>query len=324
MSRQTINIKANHFSPIPKKRNLGRRILRDWQLYLLVLIPLAYLLIFNYGPMYGVQIAFRDYSPRAGITGSPWVGFKWFEKFMGSIQFQRVFFNTLILSLYSLVVGFPLPIIFALGLNALRNERMKKVAQTISYMPHFISVTVMVSIVLMVLSPINGIYGNLYRLFGGSGYPQDFRNLSGSFRHIYVLSGVWQQTGWDSVIYIAALSSVSLELHEAAKMDGASRFKRILYVDLPAILPTIAILFILRCGSIISVGFEKAYLLQSTVNLSTSEIISTYVYKNGLNSFKNFSYGSAVGLFNAVINLVLLLTVNVTTKKMTDGEISLL
>ena len=297
--------------------------MRDWQLYLLVFIPLAYLLIFNYGPMYGVQIAFRDYRPRTGIMGSPWVGLKWFEKFLGSVQFKQVFFNTLILSLYSLIVGFPLPIIFALSLNALRSEKLKKTAQTISYMPHFISVTVMVSIVLMVLSPINGLYGNLYRFFGGEGYPQDFRALSGSFRHIYVFSGVWQQTGWDSVIYLAALSSVSLELHEAAKVDGASRFKRILHVDLPAIIPTIAILFILRCGSIISVGFEKAYLLQSSVNLSTSEIISTYVYKNGMNSFKNFSYGSAVGLFNAVINLVLLLTVNMTTKKMTDGEISL-
>ena len=310
-------------SDYQNKRNLGRRIMRDWQLYLLVFIPLAYLLIFNYGPMYGVQIAFRDYRPRTGIMGSPWVGLKWFEKFLGSVQFKQVFFNTLILSLYSLIVGFPLPIIFALSLNALRSEKLKKTAQTISYMPHFISVTVMVSIVLMVLSPINGLYGNLYRFFGGEGYPQDFRALSGSFRHIYVFSGVWQQTGWDSVIYLAALSSVSLELHEAAKVDGASRFKRILHVDLPAIIPTIAILFILRCGSIISVGFEKAYLLQSSVNLSTSEIISTYVYKNGMNSFKNFSYGSAVGLFNAVINLVLLLTVNMTTKKMTDGEISL-
>ena len=306
-----------------RRKTLLHRIARDWQLYLIVLIPLAYLLIFNYGPMYGVQIAFRDYSPRLGIIGSPWVGWKWFLKFLGSVQFKQVFMNTLILSLYSLVVGFPLPIIFALILNALRSERLKNVTQTISYMPHFISTTVMVSITLMVLSPISGIYGNLYRLFGGDGYPTDFRALASSFRHIYVWSGVWKQLGWDSIIYLAALSAVSPDLHEAAKIDGASRFKRIIHVDLPAIMPTIAILFILRCGSIIGVGFEKAYLLQSSVNLSTSEVISTFVYKNGMNSFKNFSYGSAVGLFNSIINLILLLTVNFTTKKMTDDEVAL-
>ncbi|MBQ9392635.1 MAG: sugar ABC transporter permease [Oscillospiraceae bacterium] len=308
---------------LSKRKSLAHRIARDWQLYLIVLIPLAYLLIFNYGPMYGVQIAFRDYSPRLGIIGSPWVGWKWFIKFLGSVQFKQVFMNTLILSLYSLVVGFPLPIVFALILNALRSERLKNVTQTISYMPHFISTTVMVSITLMVLSPISGIYGNLYRLFGGDGYPTDFRALASSFRHIYVWSGVWKQMGWDSIIYLAALSAVSPDLHEAAKIDGASRFKRIIHVDLPAIMPTIAILFILRCGSIIGVGFEKAYLLQSSVNLSTSEVISTFVYKNGMNSFKNFSYGSAVGLFNSIINLILLLTVNFTTKKMTDDEVAL-
>ena len=305
------------------RKSLGRRILRDWQLYLIVLIPLAYLIIFQYGPMYGVQIAFKDYSPRKGITGSPWVGWKWFERFLNNVQFRQVFFNTLILSLYSLVIGFPLPIVFALILNALRSNKVRGVVQTVSYIPHFISTTVMVSMTLMVLSPISGIYGNVYRLFGGSGYPADFRSTAEAFRHIYVWSGIWKSLGWDSIIYIAALSSVSPDLHEAAKIDGASRFKRMLYVDLPCILPTIAILFILRCGSIISVGFEKAYLLQSTINLQTSEIISTFVFKNGMNSFKNFSYGSAVGLFNSVINLILLLSVNFITKKMTDNEVSL-
>ena len=308
---------------LSRRKSLLHRIARDWQLYLIVLIPLAYLLLFHYGPMYGVQIAFREYSPKLGITGSHWVGWKWFNKFLSSVQFKQVFSNTLILSLYSLIVGFPLPIVFALILNALRSEKLKNTASTISYIPHFISITVMVNITLMVLSPISGIYGNFYRLFGGSGYPTDFRALASSFRHIYVWSGVWKQMGWDSIIYVAALSSVSQDLHEAAKIDGASRFKRVLHVDLPSIMPTIAILFILRCGHIISVGFEKAYLLQSSVNLSTSEVISTFVYKNGMNSFKNFSYGAAVGLFNSVINMILLLTVNFTTKKMTDNEVSL-
>lgn len=309
---------------LARRKSFWHHFARDWQLHLIVLLPLAYLLLFAYGPMYGVQIAFRAYSPKLGIIGSPWVGLKWFEKFLTSVQFKEVFLNTLILSLYALFVGFPLPIIFALILNALRSDKLKNFTQTISYMPHFISTTVMVSITLMVLSPISGIYGNLYRMFGGTGYPEDFRAMASSFRHIYIWSGVWQQMGWDSIIYMAALSAVSPDLHEAAKIDGASRFKRILHVDLPAIAPTIAILFILRCAHIIGVGFEKAYLLQSSVNLSTSEVISTFVYKNGMSSFKNFSYGAAVGLFNSIINLILLFSVNFTTKKMTEDEISLI
>lgn len=297
---------------------------RDWQLYVIIAIPVIYILIFAYGPMYGIQIAFKSYTPVKGIVSSDWVGFKWFAKFMGSVKFKSVFLNTLILSLYSLVVGFPLPIIYALLLNAVRSEKFKKFTQTVSYMPHFIALTVAVSLLFMVLSPINGIYGNIYRLFGGVGYPKDIRASADSFRHLYVWSGVWQQLGWNSIIYVAALSSVSAELHDAAKVDGASRLKRIIHIDFPSILPTVCIMLILRCGSIISVGFEKVYLMQTSVNLSTSEVISTYVFKNGMNTFSNFSYGSAVGLFNSVINLTLLLTVNAITSKLSDKEISFL
>ena len=226
------------------------------------------------------------------------------------------------LSIYS-IATFPLAIIFALILHAMRSEKYKKVVQTVAYIPHFISVTVMVGIITMLFSPVSGIYGNIFRLFGGTGYPEDFRTTSEAFRHLYIWSGVWQSLGWNSIIYIAALSSVSSELHEAAQIDGASRLKRMWHIDIPAILPTIAIQFILRCTNIISVGFEKAYLLQSSLNLGVSEVISTYVYKKGMSSFKSFSYGASVGLFNTTINLILLLSVNYGVRKATEGEISL-
>lgn len=295
---------------------------RDWQLHLLMLFPVVYLIIFDFIPIYGLQIAFRDFRPRAGITGSEWVGFKWFESFLSNYEFGSIFMNTLIISLYSLAT-FPLPIIFALVLNALRSEKYAKVVKTVSYMPHFISTVVMVGILNMLLSPTSGMYGNLYRLFGGSGYPTDIRYLSTTFRHLYIWSGVWQGLGWSSIIYVAALSGVSQELHEAAEIDGASRLKRIWHIDIPAIAPTVAIMLIMRCTSIISVGFEKVYLLQNALNLSVSEVISTYVFKVGLSSFRNYSYGAAVGLFNTAINLSLLVLVNTIVKKSTDGEISL-
>ncbi|MBP3663572.1 MAG: sugar ABC transporter permease [Tyzzerella sp.] len=298
---------------------------RDWQLHVCIWIPMIYVFIFRYIPMYGVQIAFRDYSPAPGkgITGSDWVGFKWFIEFMSNKNFGLYLGNTVILSLYTLVVGFPLPIIFALLLNSIKKERFTKAVQTISYMPHFISMVVFVGIMNMVFSPISGIYGNVYRLFGGKGFPIDFRSTAESFRHLYVWSGVWQNLGWNSIIYISALSGVSAELHEAAQIDGATKFQRMLHIDIPSIAPTIAILLIMRCGSLISVGFEKAFLMQSTLNLPVSEILSTYVYKTGFASFKNFSYGSAVGLWNTAINLVLLMIVNGITKKMTEGDVSL-
>ena len=295
---------------------------RQWQLYLLLLFPIGFIILFDYVPMYGVQIAFRDYRPLTGITGSEWVGFKWFQQFLSNYQFGEIFKNTVVLSLYSFST-FPLPIIFALILHALKSERYKKVVETVSYIPHFISTSVMVGIIMMILSPISGVYGNLYRAFGGSGYPVDFRTSAQAFRHIYIWSGVWQSLGWSTIIYTAALSAVSSELHEAAQLDGASRLKRMWYVDIPAILPTIAIQFILRCAGIISVGFEKTYLLQSPLNTSVSEVIATYVYKVGMASFRSFSYGAAVSLFNTLINLTLLLTVNHTVRKATDNEIAL-
>ena len=296
---------------------------RDWRLYVLIMIPLIYQIIFCYFPMYGVQIAFRDYRPRSGITGSEWVGLQWFKQFLNDRQFGAVFSNTVILSLYSMIASFPLPIIFALTLNCLRSEKYKKTVQTIAYLPHFISTTVMVSIVMLLLSPVCGIYGSFYHLLGGSGYPVDFRSTAGAFRHLYVWSGVWQGLGWSSIIYTSALSAVPAELHEAAKIDGASRFKRVLYVDLPAIAPTIGIMFLMNVSGLIGVGFEKAYMMQTRLNLSTSEVLSTFVYKYGMSSFRDYSFGAAVGLFNTGVNLLLLVITNAIVKKSSDGEIAL-
>lgn len=304
------------------KKKFIKEFRRDWQLYLLILIPVIYTGVYSYGPMYGIQIGFRDFLPNAGITGSQWVGLRWFEKFLNYHKFGQIFMNTLILSLYQLST-FPLAVILALVINALKQERYAKVIKTVSYVPHFISTVVMVSILNLVLSPVSGIYGNLYRAFGGVGYPTDIRPQAAAFRHLYVWSGVWQQLGWNSIIYVSALSGVSAELHEAAQIDGASRFKRMIHIDLPSILPTVCIMFIMRCGHVISVGFEKVYLMQYSMNTDVSEVISTYVYKNGMNNFKNFSYGSAIGLFNTVINVTLLLMVNKITDKLTSGEISL-
>lgn len=300
-----------------------RKMLGQWQLHVLIMIPVIYLLIFHYWPMYGAQIAFRNYRAKKGITGSEWVGLKWFIKFLTNYDFKEILTNTLAISLYQIIVGFPIPVFFALMINAIPNERFKKVTQSITYMPHFISTVVIVAIVQLIFNPINGIYGSVYRLFGGEGYPYDFRGMANTFRHLYVWSGIWQNLGWDTIIYTAALSSVSHDQHEAAMLDGASRWKRVIHVDLPAILPTIGIMLIMRCGRVMSIGFEKVYLMQSQLNLSTSEIISTFVYKTGLGGGGQMSYASAIGLFNSVVNCILLITVNWISKQVSKKEVSL-
>lgn len=300
-----------------------RHLKRDWQLHLLILLPVVYMLVFHYYPMYGAQIAFRQYKAREGLTGSEWVGLKWFVKFITSYNFKDLVTNTLSLSLYQILIGFPLPVIFALMINTVRNEKFKKFVQNITYMPHFISIVVLVSIMNMVFSPINGLYGTLFRAFGGDGYPTDIRGIASSFRHMYVWSGIWQNLGWDTIIYTAALAGVSQELHEAAMLDGASRWKRVIHVDLPAILPTVCIMLIMRFGSIMGVGFEKVYLMQSSLNGNVSEVISTFVYKTAMGSSSQFSYASAIGLFNSVINCTLLILVNWITGKLSDGEVGL-
>ena len=303
--------------------NLKKNFLRDWQLHLMILIPVLYLLIFNYGPMYGIQIAFKDYRTKLGIWGSEFVGLKWFEKFFRYYRVGDIIWNTISLSLYSIIVGFPIPVFLALVLNTVENKRFKKTVQTVSYMPHFISTAILVGILNMVFSPVNGLYGNIFRLFGNEGFPTDFRGTADAFPHLYTWSGIWQGVGWSTIIYTAALSSVSPELHEAAQLDGASRWKRIFHVDLPTIMPTVAINLILRMGDILSIGFEKVYMMQTSLNISKSEVISTYVYASGMSSPRDYSYGTAVGLFNSLVSLGLVLLTNWICKVLTDREVSI-
>lgn len=276
-------------------------------IWLFLLPTLIYFLVFVYFPMYGAQIAFKDFIPVKGIQGSPWVGFKHFTRFFNSPYFSEILGNTLILSIYSLVVGFPLPIAFALMLNYQKNLKFKKIVQTASYAPHFISVVVVCGMILLFTSPSSGIINTLIKALGGE--PIHFMGKAKYFRHIYVWTGIWQDLGWSAIIYIGALAGVSPELHEAAMVDGATIWQRIWHIDIPGILPTIIILLIMNAGSILGVGFEKTYLLQNDMNTKYSEVISTYVYKTGL-SKAQYSYGSAIGLFNSTVNFLILTVVN--------------
>ncbi len=303
-------------------RRLRKKYSRYWQLYVFLLLPLVYIVIFQYIPMVGVQIAFRKFNLQDGIFGSPWVGLHNFKKFFTAYQFQRVITNTLVLSFYAIAASFPFPIIFALALNTIRNQRYKKLVQTITYMPHFISVVVLVGILMQLFHPINGLYGTIVQLFKQKP-PSDIFADPVAFRHLYVWSGIWQHFGYNSIIYLAALTNVSAELHEAAEIDGASRFKRIIHVEIPAILPIITIMLILRTGSVMTIGFEKVFLMQNTLNISASEIISTFVYKKGLASgaANDYSYSAAIGMFNSIVNMILLASVNATAKRINESSL---
>lgn len=280
---------------------------RNYFLYLFLLPALLYILVFSYWPMYGIQIAFKDYLPYEGIGGSPWVGFKHFAKFFQSITFWDLLGNTLSISIYALLASFPLPIILAFMINYTKSEWLKKITQTVTYAPHFISTVVLVGMLSIFLSPRSGFINTIVEMFGGR--PIFFMGEEGWFRHVYVWSGVWQGTGWASIIYIAALSGVSPELHEAAIIDGANKLQRIRYIDFPSLIPTITILLILSMGQIMNVGFEKVLLMQNDLNRGVSEIISTYTYKVGLINAQ-YSYSTAIGLFNNAINFLILLGVN--------------
>lgn len=294
------------------KAGVLRRIGRCWQLYVLMLPALVYIVLFAYKPMYGILIAFKDFSMKKGILASPWVGFKNFERLFSSYWFPIILKNTLTISLLSLVIGFPIPIILALLLNEVRSNKFRSMVQTFSYAPHFISMVVMCGMVAMFLSPTTGVVNKLLNALGMESV--FFMQEAGLFKWVYVLSGVWQGTGWSSVIYFAALSGVDKSLLEAADMDGATRLQKIWHVNLPVILPTILVMLILQCGSLLSVGYEKAYLLQTSSNLTGSEIISTYVYKVGLVQ-SDFSFSTAAGLFNTVVNCIILISANQLSKK---------
>ncbi len=295
------------------KSKFWHKALRNWQLYLMFLPVFLYFLVFHYFPMYGIQIAFKDFSGALGIWGSPWVGLTHFERFFNSNNFSEVLWNTVTISLYSLVVSFPCPILLALMLNEVKNRFFKKVVQTITYAPYFISVVVLAGMIILFLSPQSGIFNMLREALGAE--PINFMYEGKYFKTIYVLSGVWQSTGWGSIIYLSALAGIDPALHEAAVIDGASRLKRIWHINLPGILPTVCIMLIMNCGSIMNVGFEKVFLLMNDINRSSAEVISTYVYKVGLQQ-SQYSFSTAIGLFNSFINFILLITVNTIVKKL--------
>lgn len=293
---------------------------RYWQLTLMLLIPFCFVALFSYGPMYGLQIAFKKFKAIDGIWGSKWVGFDQFIKFFNNYQFWSTLRNTVTISLYSLIAGFPIPILLAVSLNCCNNLRFKKAVQLVTYAPHFISTVVMVGILLQFLDTRSGLINVVIEAMGGKSI--NFMAKPQYFRTIYVVSGLWQGVGYSSIIYISALSGVSPELHEAAIVDGANILKRIWHIDLPTILPTVAILLIMNCGSMLSVGYEKIYLMQNSLNNKVSEVISTYTYKQGLASDSpQYSYGAAIGLFISLINVTLLLIVNRITGKLSGSSL---
>lgn len=298
----------------------GRRSLRkNYDLYIMISVVVIYFLIFHYYPMYGVQIAFKDFMPGLGIAGSPWVGFKHLSRFYNSFYFWRLIRNTIGISGYSLIVGIPAPIILAVVFHELRNRRLSVVTQTLSYAPNFMSTVVVAGMILIFLSPDNGLVPAIVEAIGLP-RPSNIIAEPRAFWHIYVWSGVWQTVGWGSLIYVAAMSGIPNEHYEAAIIDGATQWQRIWQITIPGIMPTIVIISILSVGNIMNVGFEKAFLLQNPMNLETSEVISTYVYKSGILGAQ-YSFSAMVGLFNNVINFIVLVTVNYLAKRI--GETSL-
>lgn len=298
------------------KTNRLKQMLNNYELYLFIAPALIYFIIFHYAPMYGVQIAFRDYQALKGITGSTFVGLKHFIRFFNIPSFRQVIVNTLSLSLYSLLAGFPVPIILALVINELKYKKFRRVVQTVSYAPHFISIVVLVSMLNIFCHSDYGVINKILNLFGRESIA--FITDRRWFRSLYVVSGIWQNAGWGSIVYLSALSGIDPQLHESAMIDGASRLKRIWHINLPGILPTISLLFILQVGGLMSVGFEKVFLMQNPLNLELSEVISTYVYKVGLLNFQ-FSFSSAVGLFNSMINCTLLVITNYVSKSLSGS-----
>ncbi|TDF97208.1 ABC transporter permease [Paenibacillus piri] len=295
-----------------------KTIRKNWDLYLLIAPVIAYFLIFHYAPMYGVQIAFKDFIAVKGIDGSPWVGLKHFERFFNSFYAWRLIRNTLGISLYQLAISFPVPIVFALLLNEVRSHKFKRFLQTVTYAPHFLSTVVMVGLILVFLSPRNGMVNLAISALGGE--PVYFMTEAGWFKTVYVFSDVWQNVGWASIIYLAALAGIDPQLYEAAVMDGASKFKRIIHITIPCLMPTAIILLILNFGHVMSVGFEKVFLMQNNLNIEASEVISTYVYKNGLVG-SQYSFSSAIGLFNSVINFTLLIVVNSISRRISQTSL---
>ena len=299
---------------------LWLRIRRNWQLYVLLFLPVLWLIVVRYAPMYGAQIAFRQYSPAFGIEGSPWVGVANFVRFFNSPKFEPVIINTLVISFYTLIVGFPIPIILALSLNQVKTRLFRSSVQMITFAPHFISTVVIVSMLFQFLHPRVGFTASLAHLLGLP--PPNWMGSPGAFRHIFVWSGIWQGMGFSAIIYLAVLSTIDPALHEAAVVDGASRLQRIRYIDIPGLMPTAMVLLVLSTGQVLEVSFEKVYLMQTPRNRGVSEVINTYVYKIGLLSpILDFSYSTAIGLLQGLVGLALILAVNYWARRMTQSGV---
>lgn len=299
--------------------NKGLTAIRNhWQLYVIFLFPLAHVLIFKYIPIYGIQIAFKRWNPALGSVGSPWIGLKNFQQFFSSPDALRIIINTIRISLISLALSFPAPIILALAVNACGKVGFKKTVQMVTYAPHFISTVIMVGILMQLTDIRLGIINIIIKALGFE--PVNFMGSAPLFPWLYVISGIWQQAGYKSVLYIAALAGISPELHEAATVDGASRFQRMLHVDIPGILPTIVLMLILDVGSMMNVGYQKVFLMQNNMNLGTSEIISTYVYKVGLKQ-ANYSFSTAINLMNTMVSLILVSSTNYISRKLTETSL---
>ncbi|HZG75471.1 MAG TPA: ABC transporter permease subunit [Paenibacillus sp.] len=301
-----------------RNRGAARSILANWELYALISFPVAYFILFRYIPMYGVTIAFKDFSPALGVWGSPWAGLDHFRAFFESYNFEQILKNTVILSFLLLLIAFPIPIVAALMLHQVAHRRLKRFIQTSIYAPYFISTVVLIGMVYVFLSPNSGIVNHLIVALGGE--PILFMAKAEWFRPIYVFTDVWQNTGFASIIYLAALAGIDPHLHEAAVVDGANKWQRVRHIDIPGIAPTILVMFILAAGNLMNIGFEKAFLMQTDVNVDTSEIIPTYVYKIGIQRAQ-YSFSAAIGLFNAVVNLILLIAVNQTAKKLNGNSL---
>ncbi|GIN59063.1 sugar ABC transporter permease [Lederbergia ruris] len=316
-SGQLMAEKQQYVSQINNRPPIGKKLKKHWRLYVLIAPAIIFFAIFNYFPMYGVIISFKDYVATKGIWGSSWVGFKHFERFFHAYNFWELIRNTFFINIYQLAM-FPVSIIVALSINEVRNSFFKKSVQTITYAPHFISVVVMTGMIVAFLSPSTGIINKGISLLGFE--PIAFLAEPGWFKTIFVQSGVWQGLGWSAIIYLAALAGVNPELHEAARVDGASRFQRIIHINIPAIIPVMVILLILDVGNLLSVGFEKIYLLQNPLNMEASDVIQTYVYRAGLLEGQ-YSFSAAVGLFNSIVTLILLIIVNYIARRTTNNSL---
>ena len=305
---------------VPESKRLSRKsrwklFKNDIGLYVMLAFPLLIALVFRYIPIGALIISFKNYNFVQGVFGSPWVGLKWFEKFLTSAKFGQIFWNTLKISLYSLIFSFPCPIILALSLNELRSEKFKRVVQTASYLPYFVSTVIVIGMMNQLLSPTTGIINMIITALGGEAV--NFITEPRWFVSLYIISGIWSGVGYSSILYLSALTTISQELYEAAVVDGAGRWKKMWYITLPGILPTILILLLMNLGTLLNVGYEKAYLMQNDLNIKASEIIGTYVYKQGLIQL-NYSYSSAVGMFQSVLNLILVTLFNTISKKTAD------